>query len=254
MSKLNIIQLKAPEGVSFPLILAGPIVRSMAWAIDLACISAISKIILFCYSIFNIVAHDLAMAVNILLLFFISFFYAIILEWVYDGKTLGKKICGLQVIDADGLRLSLPQVIIRNLLRFVDALPMFYMMGGLICLFSRHYKRLGDIAAGTLVVRNRKSEKPDVAFLANEKYNSLEEYPIIAARLRNNIPPDLSGLVLKALLRRNSLDSDIRIQTYNEIVEVLGFYAKFPQEATEGVSDERFLKNCLSVILAESIT
>ena len=70
--------------------------------------------------------------------FVISVAYAIVLEWRWRGQTIGKRLLGLRVMDVHGLRLQLPQIALRNLLRLVDMLPLFYLVGGLACVFSRN--------------------------------------------------------------------------------------------------------------------
>ena len=86
----------------------------------------------------------------------LSLIYAVVSEWVWRGQTVGKRLMGLRVVDARGLRLEPSQVIVRNLMRLLDALPALYLVGGIACVFSRHRQRLGDLAAGTVVVRTSK--------------------------------------------------------------------------------------------------
>lgn len=86
-----------------------------------------------------------------LLFFALTMAYYIVLE-SQNGQTLGKRIMKLRVVAIDG-QLSLGKVVIRTLLRIVDALPFLYLVGFVIMLISKRKQRLGDMAAGTLVVR-----------------------------------------------------------------------------------------------------
>jgi uncharacterized RDD family membrane protein YckC len=79
--------------------------------------------------------------------------YFIALEWLWEGRTLGKRVCGLRVISADGSPASFTAVLIRNLVRVVDFLPAFYGLGLLAIVATSRSQRLGDLAAGTFVVR-----------------------------------------------------------------------------------------------------
>lgn len=69
------------------------------------------------------------------------------------GRTLGKAIMGLKVVSLDGERYDLAAALIRNVLRIVDGLPLFYLVGFVSVAVTREKQRLGDLAAGTVVVR-----------------------------------------------------------------------------------------------------
>jgi hypothetical protein len=83
---------------------------------------------------------------------------------------------------------------------------------------------------------------------ANAKYNSLQQYPHLAARLRGNVTPEEAFLVLRTLLRRDELDPFARISLFSELAAHLKSVVKFPQEALEGITDERYLRNVVDVI------
>ncbi len=80
-----------------------------------------------------------------------------LMELLWRGQTVGKKMMGLRVVDEQGLKLRVSQVVIRNLLRFVDMLPFLCTRWSGV-LFSSRAQRLGDLAAGTVVIRTVKSE------------------------------------------------------------------------------------------------
>src|SRR6267378_5031095 len=79
--------------------------------------------------------------------------YFILLEWLWNGQTIGKRVFRLRVINEDGSPAQFTAVLIRNLLRLVDFLPAFYGLGVLVIVLSPKSQRLGDLAAGTYVVR-----------------------------------------------------------------------------------------------------
>jgi uncharacterized RDD family membrane protein YckC len=247
-TKTNTLVIRTPEGVSFPLHLAGPTTRSVAWFVDFACILLIQNIISYSLILFKLISPALSQAISIVLYFSLNIAYAILLEWFWDGKTLGKKLCGLRVVDAEGLKLTFPQVVMRNLMRSIDIIPMFFLTGGVACLLTRKYQRLGDLAAQTVVVRAIKTGIPDIAKLIPDKYNSFKDHPHIAARLRNDVPAEIASLVVKALIRGKTLEADAKMKIYESLVSLLQTYAKFPQEATEGLSNERFLRNTLEIL------
>ncbi len=81
--------------------------------------------------------------------------YHVYFEVRHQGQSPGKRIAGIRVVDGRGLPLSLEQSFVRNVVRVLDALPVGYAVGALVCQLDRHHRRLGDIAADTLVVRER---------------------------------------------------------------------------------------------------
>src|SRR5215470_7362271 len=138
------LTLQTPEGVAFELPLAGPVSRLLAVAVDMACVSASLSLLRLGFMALGVLSLDLARALWILAYFAISIGYGIGTEWFWRGQTLGKRLLSLRVLDAEGLRLQPSQVILRNLLRAVDILPGFYLVGGVAILASRKSQRLGD--------------------------------------------------------------------------------------------------------------
>src|SRR6185503_8817620 len=128
--------------------------------------------------------------------------YAILLEWRWRGQTVGKRLLRLRVIDAHGLQLRFAQIVLRNLIRLVDMLPLLYLVGGLTALLTRTGQRLGDLAANTVVIRERQPWQPDFETLATARYNSLLGYPNLAARLRSLTDPEVAAMAIRALARR----------------------------------------------------
>src|SRR5256712_256149 len=133
MSKTNTLFIRTPEGIVFSQLLASPVTRFVAWLIDFACIVAINSVLGLLFALLIFVSVDLAQAIKLLLYFVISIGYSMFLEWYWRGQTIGKRFLRLRVVDAHGLRLQLHQVVIRNLLRFVDMLPLLYLVGGVAC-------------------------------------------------------------------------------------------------------------------------
>jgi uncharacterized RDD family membrane protein YckC len=249
MTDNRYIAIVTPEGVTFKLPLAGPISRCMAWLLDFACIAVTAKIMGILVGLLGMVSTDFSRAVNIVIFFVLTIGYAILLEWHWNGQTLGKRVLGLRVIDVRGMRLHLSQIVIRNLLRAVDSLPLFYLVGGLAALFSRHAQRLGDLGANTIVIRSSKVVEPDLELiLERTRYNSLRQFPHLTARLRQQVLPEEAGLALQALMRRDSLDGSARVDLFNLMAIHFKQKVTFPQEALEGVSDEQYVRNVVDVL------
>lgn len=245
---MNQLLIRTPEGITFAQTLAGPMSRFLAWAVDGIIIIGLSWIVGSLLGVFGLLSPDLAQALMMLSYFAISIGYGILLEWVWRGQTVGKRMLRLRVVDAEGLRLQLNQVVMRNLLRFVDMLPIFYLVGGLACYFSRRHQRLGDLAANTVVVRAPKLAEPDLDQLLAGKYNSLREYPHIEARLRQRVSPVEASIAMRALLRRDALEASARIALFADLTARFRALAEFPAEAVEGMPDEQYVRNVVDVL------
>jgi hypothetical protein len=154
----------------------------------------------------------------------------------------------LRVMDARGLRLQVYQVVIRNLLRFVDMLPVFYMLGGIVSILSPRGQRLGDLAAGTIVVHNPVLAEPDLDQLLAGKFNSMRAHPHLAGRLRQRVSPVEARLALQALVRRDELEPSARIQLFSDLAGHFRSLVSFPPEITETLPDEQYIRNVVDIL------
>src|ERR1044071_7864321 len=170
--KTNQLLIQTPDGIVFSLLLAGPVTRFLAWAVDFACMGAASSAVGGGPGLLGLLSPELALGMILLAYFLIPIGYGTGMEWFWRGQTVGKRLLRLRVMDAQGLRLQFSQIVIRNLLRFVDALPAFYLVGGIVCLASGRAQRLGDLAANTIVIRNPRIREPDLDQLLAGKFNS----------------------------------------------------------------------------------
>lgn len=252
-SNISTLKIKTPEGIEFSLRLAGPLTRFLAWAIDLATVTAVISILNVVLGILGILSRDLAIAVTIIAFFAVSIGYGIITEWYWHGQTLGKKLLRLRVVDAQGLRLEFSQIVIRNLLRFIDSLPALYLVGGLVSLFNQRAQRLGDFAANTIVVWNLRVAEPDLNQLLQGKYNSFREYPHLEARLRQLVTPAEAQIAVQSIVRRDALDPRARIELFRELTSYFKTIVNFPQEATDGLSDEQYVRNAVEAIFQPKV-
>ena len=146
---LDTIRLnETPEGVDLGLRPAGPAVRSLAFALD-------TGIRLALYLVVALPLGIAGFGVGIILIgiFLLEWVYPVVFE-VWTGATPGKRAMGLAVVHDDGTPVGLPASAIRNLLRTIDFLPIFYGVGLVSTLVDRDFRRLGDLAAGTLVIHS----------------------------------------------------------------------------------------------------
>ncbi|MEQ1880052.1 MAG: RDD family protein [Burkholderiales bacterium] len=151
--------ISTPEGIELTLRLAGPVPRAIAWVIDLA----IRAAILFAASLALTILYKAGYAVYLLAAFLLEWLYPVFFEVYWGGTTPGKRWLGIMVLNDDGTPVRWPASLTRNLLRTVDFLPTLYFLGFIAMVLNRDFKRLGDVAADTLVVyRDARIVEPDI--------------------------------------------------------------------------------------------
>ena len=153
-------RVEIPGGINLEAQVVGPIPRFFAFAIDLV----IRGIVIFALSILSIPFGSFGLGGGFFLvfLFIIEWLYPVLFEVYMRGQTPGKRLLGISVINDDLSPVTLGTSMVRNLLRTVDFLPLFYLVGLISMLSNRRFQRLGDMAAGTLVISVPESAKPAV--------------------------------------------------------------------------------------------
>lgn len=246
--RLHEIRLRTPEGVTFAFRLASPVLRLAALVIDAVAIMAAWSLISILFRLLGVVSVDFANAAAVVGYFVFSQGSRIAMEWRWRGQTLGKRLLQLRVVDERGLPLTFAQVALRNLLRFVDVLPVAYAVGGAAALLNTRAQRLGDLAAGTLVIWEPAEPVPDLTALRGEKYNSLRAHPGVVARLRQTIPPAEARVAWQALARRDTLDAEARVTLFADLATQFRARTTIPEDLRDGISDEQFVRNVVDVL------
>jgi uncharacterized RDD family membrane protein YckC len=148
-------------------------------------------------------------AIMILILFLIFSGYFIFFEWLWDGQTPGKRLLKLRVIRDDGRPITMWEAVARNLLRVFDAAPGFflpiYSIGLIVIFLSNRDQRVGDMFAGTVVIRERTDEAPTFAETFS---NPVSDAAYTRVQQRVDFQADVSQLtereieVVESFLRR----------------------------------------------------
>lgn len=160
------LQVETPENVAFGYQIAGIGSRFLAALVDTLLITVIQIALglLGVLAITNLVGDSLEaigrlgawlLALGGLLAFAIYWGYYIFFELIWNGQSPGKRLVGLRVIRSDGAPITLAESTIRNLVRLVDFLPAYYGIGVIVMFVNEQSRRLGDLVANTLVVRDR---------------------------------------------------------------------------------------------------
>lgn len=231
----EILDIQTPENVAFGYQVAGIGSRFLATLLDTLIVILLQIAIFVAFLLilraFNITLLDGGLASWVyaifgLLAFVFYWGYYIFFEMLWNGQTPGKRWAGLRVIRADGTPITLPESLIRNLARLVDMLPAAYGIGIITMFIDRQSRRLGDLAAGTLVVHDRAPitiQSLSVKRSLNLGMQGLTKVSLDGFPLERLTSDDLN-LIEDFLLRREQLThrSSLAIQILNTLHQRLG--------------------------------
>jgi uncharacterized RDD family membrane protein YckC len=226
------ITIATPEGVDLELSLAGVGSRFAAGLVDLT-IQTILVLAIVAVGL-GLFGGGVATAAATVFAFLVFAAYDVLFEVLNAGRTPGKRLNGLRVVKADGSPITFFPSAVRNVLRVVDLLPSVYLVGVVSILVTRRNQRLGDLAAGTLVVRERQPAPPTLvparAAAADAPWRSWD----VSA-----VTPDEAAAVRRFLERRFELTFEARTQLAHELSS--GLRAKVVG-VPDTVSGEAFLE------------
>jgi uncharacterized RDD family membrane protein YckC len=239
------VDVRTPESIAFSYELAGLGSRFLALAVDQA-IQIATLIAIFAGIILagtrvaarqtpavmsTKAAESVAIAAIVVIAFVVLFGYFILFETVWNGQTTGKRLLGIRVVRDGGYPIDFGASLIRNLIRVGEQLVGYYLVAAISAVISPENKRLGDLAAGTIVVRDARLAAPRsvtqheaepvyaaTAYLSGEERSLIKRFierrdalsldrrkelaAQLAARVRDRVPPDLGRLDDEALLER----------------------------------------------------
>ncbi len=213
------IAIDTPERVAFRHRVAGPGPRAMAWALD-TLLQAMAFLVVVMVAVLVGVAGGedllgLATGSALVAAFVLSWFYGATFEAVLQGRTPGKVAMGLRVVRSDGAPVDLGGAVLRNVLRGADSLPGLYLVGVLISVVDPARRRLGDLVAGTMVVREDVGRTP-MSPLSFAPLTATERAALPAGRLR--LRPGERALLESVLHRCHAL-TDARGEELAKLTE-----------------------------------
>jgi uncharacterized RDD family membrane protein YckC len=228
------VTIATPEGLTIDLVLAGLGSRFIARLLD----SLIQAVIIFALwvGIFGTHAPGSVRAVAIVITFLVTFAYDVPFEVLNQGRTPGKLAAGIRVVGIDGEPVRFLSSAIRNILRLVDFLPALYLVGASSIVATSRDQRLGDLAAGTIVTRDR---FPGLA--SNFAAPLTVPAPAVAMWDVSAVAPDELQVVRHFLDRRLSLGWPVRMYFANSIAarlapKIAGApYGAHPEYLLEGI-------------------
>jgi uncharacterized RDD family membrane protein YckC len=161
------LNIDTPELVAIELPLAGVgsrfiaiLVDYLIWGFVFLILGIAAAIIIPALHFFGGVSANWAIGIFVLIVFLLQWGYFALFEAFGNGRTPGKRVARIRVIHQSGRGINFVEALARNLVRFVDYFPGFYAVGIVAIFLSRRSQRLGDMVAGTLVVRDREVDSP----------------------------------------------------------------------------------------------
>jgi uncharacterized RDD family membrane protein YckC len=252
------LSIDTPELVSIEMPLAGigsrfiaVLVDMVLWSVALFVLILLVSFLLPAISAFNKLSSQWAVALAIFLIFLFNWGYFTLFEAFWNGRTPGKKIAKIRVIQRSGRPIGLFESMARNFVRYIDYLPGFYAVGVITMFVTKQHQRLGDLAAGTLVVQDREEESPLWGESGSRTFTAASFIPLQAPsepHTRVVLPAGgiakLSASDLEVLegffARRLDMPLDVRQKLAERIAGAL--MAKSGLEIPPDVSTETFLE------------
>jgi uncharacterized RDD family membrane protein YckC len=251
------ISIDTPELVSIDMPLAGIgsrfialLVDYLIWGAGLAVLGILALLMLPALHAFNVRSAQWAEATGIFLVFLLNWGYFTLFEAFWNGRTPGKRVARIRVIQRSGRSIGMLESMARNLVRYVDQLPFFYAVGVIAMFASRQHQRLGDLAAGTIVVRDQEHESTAWAGPASRTLTAqiLSGPPIPEPHMSVALPAHgiakLAAGDLQVLEGFFSRRLDMNMPTRESLAQriALAVQAKSGLEIPSGTSLETFLE------------
>jgi uncharacterized RDD family membrane protein YckC len=228
MDIFNRVKFRTPESIELEFTLAGIGNRAWALLIDYLVIAAILTVCIFTWIFISGQLADFwqaqntsgsqlglwLIAITFLIIFGIYAGYFVFFETLWQGQTPGKRVAKIRVVRDDGRPIGLAQATLRSLLRPLDEL---LFLGAFLIMFSRREKRLGDWAAGTIVIESQIASA-SATFTISEQAKSLYTELLDIADLSQLLPDDFA-VIREYLQRRNAMALKSRIALASKLTQ-----------------------------------
>ena len=230
-----VVRLVTPERIIVVHPLAGPFRRFAAYLIDLG-VLALMIVGLLIASFFLAALSNgsgAVMGLALVAFFVLSWGYGAFCEGLFNGRTIGKACLGIRVVSDRGVPISGAQAVLRNLVGSIDGLfPFFFQFGLISMTLSRRFQRLGDLAAGTMVVREDGPLRLGVALVNEPEVDAL--LPWLPGRIAAG--SELARVLSDYVVARGRLGRGRRTQLAEPLAKVLrSQFGLSPQASADAV-------------------
>ena len=235
--QLGRLEVETPDHVVLRYDLAGGGNRGFAALVDFVLATLVFVGALYGFSLVTntVPAAGPFFGLLVLFTFTLAWSYFVLLEWLWQGQTVGKRLYGLRVIRDDGAPAGFVAVLVRNVIRIVDFLPLFYGLGLLMIIFTSRSQRLGDLAAGTYVVR---APRPQLDYFSLRTMSPLGAGRTIETRALSG---EMQRLVREFVAREAKLRPNDRVRIARQIADRLRPYV-LDIAIADGDDDVEFLR------------
>lgn len=231
-----------PEHVEITLTPAGPGSRYLALLVDsalsLGLTSAIGRLL------WPLAPAGIAAGVMVTLGFVITWSYHVYFETRHQGRSPGKRMTGLRVVDGRGLPISPQQSFVRNVIRVLDFAPVFYGLGGITCLMDGQSRRLGDVAADTMVIQEHRPPEYEGRIAPARRFNSLRT-PRVTRLIRHRVSIEEREFLLTLCLRADRL---VEKKRYDIMEKVAGHYRSKLEIDDPHLSGENLVRDLTAIL------
>lgn len=238
--------ITTPEHVHIRLEPAGAGSRFLALLIDAFIVMGITSVVTRATS--ALLPQAVAGAVFTTFGFLVTWGWHIYFEVRRQGRTPGKAALKLRVVDARGLPVSLYQSLVRNICRVLDFLPLFYGVGAIATLLSPNRRRLGDLIADTLVVRDAQPLAYTGQLAAERRHNSLRT-PRVTRLIKHRISLEEREFLLTLCLRAERMAPAAR---YDLFEQVAGVYRRKLDLEEEPISSENLVRDLTAILFTSN--
>jgi uncharacterized RDD family membrane protein YckC len=240
-------EVLSTEKVPFHYRVAGLGSRFLAWLIDLVVLFLFLLAGAIYLSTLEEVRPGVGTAMVLLWQFTLIWGYFLCFEWLWHGQTPGKRALGIRVITAEGTSVTFVQAAVRNVLRVVDGLPVPFFLYGLgfaVAVCNRENRRLGDLAAGTLVVHVEGRAKPIQAL--HDRSDAARQREALLRQRLEQLDRQQKQTLLELCLRREQLRVADRAKLFRATAEY--FKERLDLAPEEYQSDEKFVLQLAAVL------
>lgn len=243
-------QVLTTEKVPFSYRTAGLGSRFLAWLIDLFVIVGLDLMGAMIASVLVVGRPGLGRAVMIVWQFVLMWGYFLFFEWLWHGRTPGKALLGIRVIQWRGTAMNLYQSAIRNVLRIVDSLPLPLplgpgLLGCAVAACNREHRRLGDLAAETLVVHVERNVRP-VLTLADSPSDADRQRRTLLRQRLGQLDREQKQTLLDLCLRREQLRVQERARLFQSAATFFEQRLKLTRDEHE--SAEKFVLQMVAAL------
>ncbi|HEV2721772.1 MAG TPA: RDD family protein [Thermoanaerobaculia bacterium] len=242
---MNDATITTPEHVEIRLEPAGAGSRFLAIMIDSLMTNGLSLSILWVAG--TLLPVGIAMAIYVSASFLLTWGWHVYFETRHGGRSPGKRALRLRVVDARGLPISLHQALVRNIMRAIDFVPAFYGFAAISTLVDPRRRRLGDLVADTLVIREARPLAWHGQLAAERRYNSLRTARVLRL-IRHRISLEEREFLLALCMRAETMTAEARYDLMEEVAAA--YRARLSIDDDEPISGENFVRDLTAVLFA----